>query len=502
MPDRRPVHVIFSGGGTKAIAFVGALREAEQYIQPVGLGGTSAGSIVAALLACGYSAEELQRLLYDAPYADFFRISPLRVAFINRYRGAIDPIPLLRWLRSAIAKKFEGRQRVDFADLPESRLLKIVSANISTQQIQIYSRKETPHFEIAQAVLASCSIPVMFPPAKHGHDDVVDGGVFSNFPMWLFDDEREQAVDSTPVLGFSLISDRCTPDNSSFLEHVYSVFESVLLAQDRVQEKYMDISRAASVIRIRVPSTRALSRNVCCDRLLLCGREAAAEYFKTATMQYGEPLIAPSPCDSSEVMRLVKDGQYMQALSTIARQHILYGGVARDEGLTISRVLVRYYIDLMAAVTDHAKLEALGSLLVSRIRELDFDRVIGIKKGNLLLAYQVARLLGKPLSIFKTDMSYKMGPPFDGAINKQERVLIVDDIASDSSILVTAIRQLNVRDVEVKGVATLLERAEGDARKQLLNHNNCKLRSICVVADEDIEQLIYGQTSFGKDGWE
>ncbi|MDY6949626.1 MAG: patatin-like phospholipase family protein [Pseudomonadota bacterium] len=455
-PERRPVLGIFSGGGTKAIAFVGALREAEQHVQLVGWGGTSAGSIVAALLACGYRAEELQKLLYEAPYADFFKISPLRVAFIQYYRGAINPLPLLRWLRSAIASKFDGRQRINFTDLPADRLLKIVAANVSTQQIQIYSRNDTPTEEIAQAVLASCSVPVMFPPARRGNDDLVDGGVFSNFPMWLFDDEREKTLDTTPVLGFSLISDRCAPENSSFLEHVYSVFESVLVAQDRVQEKYMDISRVANVIRISVPSTRALSRSVCCDRLLLCGREAASEYFRTATMRYGEPVSAPSTPCPVDLMRRVAAGDYMQALSIIARQHILHGGVARDEGLTVRRVLVRYYIDLMGAATDHEKLEALATLLARKIDTLSaVDRLIGIKKGNLLLAYRVARLLKKPLSLFKTDMSYKMGPPFDGGLKKNERVLIVDDIASDSSILTTAVRQLTLRGARVMGVATL-----------------------------------------------
>lgn len=502
MPGKRPVLGIFSGGGVKAAAFVGAIREAEQYVDFVGWGGTSAGAIIAALSACGYKPEELQQLLCEAPYSKFFKVSPLRIAFINHYRGAIDPAPLLKWLRKTIGKKFGDRERVSFSDLPAKVPLKIVAANVSTQEIEVYSQTKSSGHEIAQAVLASCSFPLMFPAVKHGNDQLVDGGVFSNFPMWLFDDEREVCYEFTPVLGFSLATDHCVMEGASFLQHVHSVFESVLVAQDRVQEKYMNMPRSANVVRIRIPPTHTLSATANHERLVLCGRDATLEYFRTATMQYGEPLHAPEDAAHQEVMSMIEDGRLKDALSAIVRGHILHGGVARDDGLSAQRVLVRYYIDLMAAVADHGKLEALATILARKISALDdFDRVVGLKKGNILLAHQVARLLKKPLSIFKTDMSYKMGPPFDGPVRKGERILVVDDIASDSSILLAAVRQLNFRRATASCVVTLIERMEGDAWERLRQHN-CDLRSVCRVVDDDIDRLIYGHTNLSRDGWD
>src|SRR5437870_458998 len=65
----RDVFAVFSGGGVKGAAFLGAIEEAEKYVHCVGWGGTSAGSIVAAMLACGYSVGELKNRLYAAPYS-------------------------------------------------------------------------------------------------------------------------------------------------------------------------------------------------------------------------------------------------------------------------------------------------------------------------------------------------------------------------------------------------------------------------------------------------
>ena len=494
---------VFSGGGVKGAAFLGAVEEAQKSVQFVGWGGTSAGSIVASLLACGYSIEELKELLLAAPYAEFFRISKLRLLLFGRYRGLIDPAPLLRWLRTHIGKKFPNLSRVNFEHLRDDQYLKIVAANISTQQIAIYSKAVTPKQEIAQAVLASSSFPLLFPAVRDGEDEIVDGGIFSNFPMWLFQNEHEDIHRAfVPVLGFALISSPAEERKKSVLSHVYSIVESVLAAQERVQDKYIDAPRSASVIRIDVGTTPTFvtsqSREKH-DSLLLAGRDAAAKYFERATENYGRRMLLPSlgPAHQTPI-QLVSSGNYREAVSAIARQHIIHGGVARDSGPGADRVLVKYYIDLMEAVTDHEKLEALALTVSEHIKSLGepFDRIVGTKKGNIILSYAVAQKLGKPLSVFKSDMSYKMGQPFDGYVNAGERIIVVDDIASDAQMLLNPIRHLHFYHAVVKCVVTLLERIEGDARLRIIQDKGVPLHTICRVDDKAIEHLITGNTPF------
>ena len=67
--ERYRADAVFEGGGVKGIAFAGAIAAAEQdggVKEWVNLAGTSAGSIVSALLVAGYDAAGLQKILADA----------------------------------------------------------------------------------------------------------------------------------------------------------------------------------------------------------------------------------------------------------------------------------------------------------------------------------------------------------------------------------------------------------------------------------------------------
>jgi len=63
LTDPRPIFLAMQGGGAKGIAHVGALSSIEKFGYDIrGVSGTSAGSMVAALVAAGYKADELVNL--------------------------------------------------------------------------------------------------------------------------------------------------------------------------------------------------------------------------------------------------------------------------------------------------------------------------------------------------------------------------------------------------------------------------------------------------------
>lgn len=102
------------------------------------------------------------------------------------------------------------------------RELKVITSDLSTQQMRVLpdellsAYNEDPDtFSIAEAARQSMSIPVFFESATQPHlgkDDkstVVDGGVLSNFPVWIFDIERQReapagAKPKCPTIGFQL----------------------------------------------------------------------------------------------------------------------------------------------------------------------------------------------------------------------------------------------------------------------------------------------------------
>ncbi|MDP9013424.1 MAG: patatin-like phospholipase family protein, partial [Pseudomonadota bacterium] len=79
--ESRPIFAIFEGGGAKGIAHVGAYAAADEMgLEFVGVAGASAGSIVAALIAVGFSPAEIFNP--DRPGSDVFSdhgLSPIGV---------------------------------------------------------------------------------------------------------------------------------------------------------------------------------------------------------------------------------------------------------------------------------------------------------------------------------------------------------------------------------------------------------------------------------------
>lgn len=81
---------------------------------------------------------------------------------------------------------------VTFKDLADAgRLpLKIVAANITRQELTVFSADTTPCVAVSDAICASIAIPGVFRPRNIDGDWYMDGGLVSNLPAWTFDDER------------------------------------------------------------------------------------------------------------------------------------------------------------------------------------------------------------------------------------------------------------------------------------------------------------------------
>lgn len=203
---------VFSGGGMKGLALVGAYEALEKRgISFVRLAGTSAGSMIAAFIAAGYTSRELQlmmrevsaeHLLDDTPF-DFPLIRWLKIYFtLGLYKGK----KLERWLEEKLAL----RGLRTFGDLPPEAL-RIVTSDITNGRILVLpddlpSYNINPYtFSVAKAVRMSCALPYFFQPVKiplrHGKALIVDGGMLSNFPLFLFDERKKR---KRPILGVKL----------------------------------------------------------------------------------------------------------------------------------------------------------------------------------------------------------------------------------------------------------------------------------------------------------
>ncbi|GGG37722.1 hypothetical protein GCM10011378_12490 [Hymenobacter glacieicola] len=205
------------GGGIRGIAYGGALQELETQGVLAGLqrvGGTSAGAIQAALLAVGYSPQEIIDVVNHTPIQRlndgrliFFGGSTRLVKQYGWYRGDA----FTRYLSELVARKTQRPdltlgQLHELVQLEPTRYrdLYTTGTNLTTQRVQVFSYETHPHLRVADAVRISMSIPLYFRavllnqqgqvvrrPAKGEAVEVlVDGGLLANYPIDLFDHPR------------------------------------------------------------------------------------------------------------------------------------------------------------------------------------------------------------------------------------------------------------------------------------------------------------------------
>jgi NTE family protein len=246
---------IFSGGGIKGLAFAGALKAAEEagYKEWVQLAGTSAGAITAAALATGYDADGLHELFKF----DFSKIDDRLFLGLPNYfgHGLTRGKALTRWIEDLLKNAPEPAST--FRDL--NRSLQVIGADIVHSRMVIFpqdaplylDKHGTPYtpeeFPLATAVRISAGFPGFFPPislkdAATGKDGaLVDGGVTSGFPVFLFDSPTPKR----PTWGFRLY-DGSPPEKSPYnpiggvfwpIPFIGDVIETAINALDNLEMK-------------------------------------------------------------------------------------------------------------------------------------------------------------------------------------------------------------------------------------------------------------------------
>jgi NTE family protein len=214
---------VFSGGGIKGLAFAGGVQAAAEagYDEWVRLAGTSAGAITAMMLAVGYDAQGLRKALEDFDFSKIADYGPLGEAEIpinvERLRGATHGKVLSEWIEQLLAeaprpaKKFgdleAGRLRVVGTDLAHTRMV-VFPDDVGLYVDDQGQPLKPAEFPIADAVRISAGYPYFFPPlslrdAQTKKEGVlVDGGVCSPFPVFLFDVAKPEH----PTWGFRLFA--------------------------------------------------------------------------------------------------------------------------------------------------------------------------------------------------------------------------------------------------------------------------------------------------------
>ena len=237
--------LVLEGGGVKGIAYVGALKALDAYgvtLRLTRFAGTSAGSIIAALLAAGYTREELYEVMMNLDFKKFEdHWDPIRLA--TRY-GLYAGDFLLSWMQDRLETKL-GKQPT-FSEMPNA--LHVFATNLNTRGLAEFSNAKTPDVSVAEAVRCSMSIPLFFAAYELNGDLHVDGGVVLNYPITPF-----EHPDPESVLGLHLddLSHkkpvRYPLEYDEIVDYVKALFETVVSAQQIVELEFDPVAERQTV---------------------------------------------------------------------------------------------------------------------------------------------------------------------------------------------------------------------------------------------------------------
>lgn len=162
-----------SGGGAKAAAHLGALKAlGERGLRPAHYVATSMGAVVAAALAAGLPYEDALVRLARLRRRDLAGLAP--GALLGVYGGSLFRLDPLRRL---IERLVPARS---FAELAVP--LTVTTADLDTGELVLLGEggREVP---LTDALLATCALPIYFPPVPLLGRQLVDGGLREVLPL-------------------------------------------------------------------------------------------------------------------------------------------------------------------------------------------------------------------------------------------------------------------------------------------------------------------------------
>lgn len=163
LKDRKDIGLCLSGGGLRAIAHIGVLKALEELkIRPAAISGTSAGAIIGSLFAYGYGADELMEIVAKET---FFSRKSFRLQTSGIFKTS---------LLTDIYSKYLPENDFNILKIP----MTIAATDISLGTEVFFSEGE-----LYGPLLATASIPFIFPPTLIDDRVYCDGGLLNNLPI-------------------------------------------------------------------------------------------------------------------------------------------------------------------------------------------------------------------------------------------------------------------------------------------------------------------------------
>jgi NTE family protein len=199
-PPKRPkIGLALGGGGARGTAHIGVIRMLEELHIPIDyVAGTSMGSIIGGLYSCGYTPDQMEKLIAtihwdtlfrDAPERkdqsfrqkedDFEHLLPLEFGLNLKRGGLVLPPGLIAGSKLGFVLENATLPCSSVTDFSQLRIpFSAVATDIQTGQAYVMSSGN-----LARVIRASMAIPAIFTPVEIDGHLLVDGGESQNLPV-------------------------------------------------------------------------------------------------------------------------------------------------------------------------------------------------------------------------------------------------------------------------------------------------------------------------------
>lgn len=176
------IALTIEGGGVRVLAALSALCVLERNgYAPSAYAGTSAGGLMAAMLASGYGTEDCLRLSG--------RLLSRRMLDVRPWAWLRGGLCVGAYMERTVDELLEGAQ---FRDMLHP--LKIIASNMTDGIPEVFCVERTPRMPVSKAVRLSSSIPLLFQWGVWKGKLFWDGGLQNNLPWNLWGDEDYRTI--------------------------------------------------------------------------------------------------------------------------------------------------------------------------------------------------------------------------------------------------------------------------------------------------------------------
>ena len=228
--NRKRLGLALGSGGARGLAHIGVLKVLQENNIPVDyIAGASMGAIIGAYYALNLEVDSLERKAVQFTKRDMVKL----IDIISPKRALIAGNKIKRFIKDLIEDKSFSDTKIP---------LKIIATDLESGEEVVFNRGK-----LADAIRASISIPVLFPPIRLHKRLLVDGGILNPTPV---DVVKEMGADV--VIGVDLtIKEKVKLENPTIVETLMQSYE--IYRTQSVKFNLHKVSKNLLIVKPNVP---------------------------------------------------------------------------------------------------------------------------------------------------------------------------------------------------------------------------------------------------------